>query len=170
MWSYNMESGNDFNGVWTLDVAIPVRRSNQLSYEATDVGSWSFVGPKEPVRNECEVIIWNISYIELQMWNQVSYYTCTYESNFCNSLYRGLKKSGLQWGLNRDIAIRLPRSKQLSYEATDVGSWSFVGPRVPVRNECWTYNMKYFIYWTVDVKSSKLWPSQLWKQFMELCI
>ena len=34
----------DFNGVWTRDLAIPVRRSNQLSYEATDVGSWSFVG------------------------------------------------------------------------------------------------------------------------------
>ena len=28
----------------TCDLAIPVRRSNQLSYEATDVGSWSFVG------------------------------------------------------------------------------------------------------------------------------
>ena len=33
----------DFNGVWTRDLAIPVRRSNQLSYEVTDVGSWSFV-------------------------------------------------------------------------------------------------------------------------------
>ena len=34
----------DFNGVWTGDLTIPVRRSNQLSsYEATDVGSWSFV-------------------------------------------------------------------------------------------------------------------------------
>ena len=32
-----------FNGVWTRDLAIPVRRSNQLSYEATDVGSWSFL-------------------------------------------------------------------------------------------------------------------------------
>ena len=31
----------DFNGIWTLDLAIPVRRSssNQLSYEATDVFS-----------------------------------------------------------------------------------------------------------------------------------
>ena len=29
----------DFNGVWTRDLAIPVQRSNQLSYEATDVGS-----------------------------------------------------------------------------------------------------------------------------------
>ena len=25
----------DFNGVWTRDLTIPVRRSNQLSYEAT---------------------------------------------------------------------------------------------------------------------------------------
>ena len=41
----------DFNGVWTRDVAIPVRRSNQLSYEATDVGSWSFVSSIEPVKN-----------------------------------------------------------------------------------------------------------------------
>ena len=46
----------DFNRVWTHDLAMPVRCSNQLSYEATDVGSWSVVGPKEPVRNECEVI------------------------------------------------------------------------------------------------------------------
>ena len=35
----------DFNRVWTRDLAILVRRSNQLRYEATDVGSWSFVGP-----------------------------------------------------------------------------------------------------------------------------
>ena len=45
----------DFNGVWTHDLAIPVRRSKQLSYEATDVGSWSefdrlgelYLGPKK---------------------------------------------------------------------------------------------------------------------------
>ena len=42
----------DFNGVWTRDLAIPVRRSNQLSYEATDDGSWSFVGSNVLVRNE----------------------------------------------------------------------------------------------------------------------
>ena len=46
----------DFNRVRTLDLAIVVRCSNQLSYEATDIGSWSFVGPKEPMRNECKVI------------------------------------------------------------------------------------------------------------------
>ena len=47
----------DFNGVWTCDLAIPVWRSNQVSYEAADIESWSFVRPKEPVSNECEVII-----------------------------------------------------------------------------------------------------------------
>ena len=60
-------NNQDFNGVWTCDPATTVQRSYQPSYEATDVGSWSFVGRKEPVRNECGVIIWNISYIELQM-------------------------------------------------------------------------------------------------------
>ena len=29
-----------FNRVWTRDLAIPVQRSNQLSYEATNIGSW----------------------------------------------------------------------------------------------------------------------------------
>ena len=72
------ETSQDFNGVWTHDVAIPVRRSHHLSYKATDVGSWSSVGPKEPMRNEWEFIIWNISYIELRMWNQVSYDTRSY--------------------------------------------------------------------------------------------
>ena len=46
----------DFNGVWTHDLAIPVPCSNQLSYIATDVGSWSVVSSNEPVKNGCEVI------------------------------------------------------------------------------------------------------------------
>ena len=46
----------DFNGVWSRHLTIPVRRSNQLSYEATNVVSWPFVGSNEPVRNECQVI------------------------------------------------------------------------------------------------------------------
>ena len=44
------------NEVWTRDLAMPVRRSNQLSYEATDVESWSFVSFNEPVKNGFEVI------------------------------------------------------------------------------------------------------------------
>ena len=45
----------DFNRVWTRDLATPVRRSNQVNYEATDAGSWSFVSSYEPVKNGCEV-------------------------------------------------------------------------------------------------------------------
>ena len=45
----------DFNGVWTFDFVIPVPRSNQLSYEATNVGSWWFVSSNEPAKNGCEV-------------------------------------------------------------------------------------------------------------------
>ena len=46
----------DFNSVWIHDLAIPVQRSSQLSYEGFDIGSWWFVGPKEPMRNECEFL------------------------------------------------------------------------------------------------------------------
>ena len=52
----------DLNGVWARDPAIPVRRSNQLNYEATDVGNRSFKSSNEPVRNECEVIYEMFSY------------------------------------------------------------------------------------------------------------
>ena len=44
----------NFNAVWTRDLripGIPVRRSNQLTYETTDVGSWSFVGSHVRVMN-----------------------------------------------------------------------------------------------------------------------
>ena len=95
----------DFNGVWTCDPATTVRCSNQLSYEATDVGSWSFVGRREPVRNECEVIIWNISYVELRMWNQVSYEPRMYNTNLCNCVYRRLKKVRTSMGFGR-ITLR----------------------------------------------------------------
>ena len=64
----------------------------------------------------------------------------------------------------------LRRSNQLSYEATDVGSWSFVDPKEPVRNAMWSHNMKYYIYWTGDVKSSELLYLHLWKQFMQFLI
>ena len=62
----------DFNGVWTRDLAIPVRRSNQLSYEATDVGSWSFVSSNGLERNE-SMMKWYMIWIiyELLIWNQV---------------------------------------------------------------------------------------------------
>ena len=62
----------DFNGVWTRDLAIPVGRSHQLSYEATDVVSWSFVVSNEPW-GCMQSDIRYVSYIQLRMWNQVNY-------------------------------------------------------------------------------------------------
>ena len=76
----------DFNRDWTRDLAILVQRSNQLSYEDTDIGRWSFLGRKEWMWS----FIWSISYIELQMWNEVIYYARSYESNLCDCVYRSL--------------------------------------------------------------------------------
>ena len=76
----------DFNGVWTRDLAIPVRRSNQLSYEATDVGSWSFVGSNVPVRNEWTMkwyMKW-IIYMNCGYEIKWSYDPGSYERNLCN--------------------------------------------------------------------------------------
>ena len=75
----------DFNGVWTRDLAIPVRRSNQLSYEATDVGSWSFVGSNVPWgMNQWWNGIWNESYMNCGYEIKWSYDLRSYERNFWN--------------------------------------------------------------------------------------
>ena len=122
----------DFKGVWTRDLAIPVRRSNQLSYEATDVRSWSFMGSNVPVRNE-STIKWYMKWIiyELRIWNQVKLWS----SQFLQLRKEAWKIQDFNGVWTRDLAIPVRRSNQLSYETTDVGSWSFVGSNVPVRNE-----------------------------------
>ena len=57
-----------FSRIWTRDLAIPVRRSNQLSYEATDVGSWSIMCSYVPVKEvNFDKCIWNKSYVHLMM-------------------------------------------------------------------------------------------------------
>ena len=54
------KKSQDFKGIWTRDLAIPVRCSDQVSYEATDVGSQSirclYVPVKEMKGDRC---IWN---------------------------------------------------------------------------------------------------------------
>ena len=55
-------------------------------------------------------------------------------------------------------------------EATDVGDWSFAGSNGTVRNEWmmkWYMNYIYLSSSTADVKSNKLWASQLWMQFLQ---
>ena len=55
----------DFNGIWARDLAIPLRRSSQLSYEATDVGSghllWGAVCKKNYLEQICDIF----SYLEI---------------------------------------------------------------------------------------------------------
>ena len=52
----------DFNRVWTRDLAITGAMLYQLSYEATDVGSRSIVGSYVPVKEMSVNDIWNKSY------------------------------------------------------------------------------------------------------------
>jgi len=81
--------------VWPRDTGVmlqPTELWNHWCWELLICELWV-------LRNECHVI-WNISYIDLWMWNQVSYDPRNYESNLCNCVYRSLKKSGLQGGLN----------------------------------------------------------------------
>ena len=83
----------NFNGVWNRDLAITVRCSNQLSYEATHVGSWSFVSflwaREEWTWNDS----WNGLYIELRIWNQVSYDLRSVLSSWSKSFSRNPEKS-----------------------------------------------------------------------------
>ena len=53
----------DFNRVWTRDLAITGAMLYQLSYEATDVGSRSIVGSYVPVKEMSVNDIWNKSYM-----------------------------------------------------------------------------------------------------------
>ena len=58
----------DFNGIWTRDLAIPVRRSNQLSYEATDVGSWSIMCSYVPVKEVNVTNVYEINHMFIWWW------------------------------------------------------------------------------------------------------
>ena len=71
LWAQFMQLGKrslkkiqDFNGIWTRYLAIPVRCSDQLSYEATDVGSRPIMCSNLPVKEmKCDKCIWNKSYM-----------------------------------------------------------------------------------------------------------
>ena len=81
----------DFNRVWTCECAVPVRCSNQLNYEATDVGSWSVMCSYVPVKEMNVTDVYEINHIVLQKWNQVKNDPCSCERNLCNCI-RSLKK------------------------------------------------------------------------------
>ena len=69
----------DFNGVWTRDLAITGAMLYQLSYEATDIGSRSIVGSYVPVKEMSVNDIWNKSYMncgnKMKMKKRLSQWT-----------------------------------------------------------------------------------------------
>ena len=109
----------DFNGVWTRDLAINGAMLYQLSYEATDVGSSSIVGSYVPVKKMSVNDIWNKSYKncgnEMKMKKWSSQWT-----QFMQLGKKAWKKNpGLQRGLNPWPGDTGAILYQLSYEATD---------------------------------------------------
>ena len=93
---------------------------------------------------------------------------CSCELNLCNC-ERSLKKiqdfNGV-WTCECVVLVRC--SNQLSYEATDVGSWSVMCSYVPVKemNVTDVYEINHIS--TAEMKSSEEWSLQLWMQFMQL--
>ena len=146
----------DFNGVWTRDLAIPVRRSNQLSYEATDVGSWSFVGSNDPVRNESMMNgIWNESYMNCGYEIKWSYDLRSYEHNFCNCIENPEKfrtSTGFEPVTSR---FRCDALTNWAMKPLTLGAGHLWVLMIP-----WGMNQWWMVYemnhiWTADMKSSE---------------
>ena len=109
----------DFNEVWTRDLAILVRCSNQLIYEATDVGSWSFVSSNEPVKNGYEMF----HILNCEFENQVSYDLRSYE---CNSSDCILKPEKVSTSTGFEPVTSRYRCNALTNWAMKPLSWSLV--------------------------------------------
>ena len=156
----------DFNAVWTSDLAIPVRCFNQLSYEATDVGSWSLVGSNVPVRNE-STMKWYMKWIiyELRIWNKVKLWSSQLRTPFLQLCKEARKIQDFNGVWIRYLTIPVRRSNQLSYEATDVGSWSL---NLWVLMLPWGMNQWINDIWNGHIRTAdmkvKRWSLQLWTQ------
>ena len=59
----SLKTIQDFNGIWTRDFAVPMWCCNQLSYEATDVGSWSIMCSYVPVKEMNLKDVYEINHI-----------------------------------------------------------------------------------------------------------
>ena len=68
--------------------------------------------------------VWNAWYIELRIWNQVSYDHRSYELQFKQLHLEAWKSQDFNGVWTRDLAIPVRRSNQLSYEATDTDTVS----------------------------------------------
>ena len=77
------EKIQDFNGVWTRDLAITGAMLYQLSYEATDIGSWSIiVGSYVPVKEMSVNDIWNKSCLKCRNEMKMKKWSAEFFSGF----------------------------------------------------------------------------------------
>ena len=125
----------DFNGVWTRDLAITGAMLYQLSYEATDVGRRSIVGSYVPVKEMSVIDIWNKSHMncgnEMKMkkwWSQWTQFMQLRKEAWKKMQKQKQKQKNEIQDFNGvwtgDLAITGAMLYQMSYEATDVGSRS----------------------------------------------
>ena len=90
----------DFNGIWTCDLMIPVWCSNQLSYiyDVTDVGSWLIMCSYVPVKMMSVLNVYILVYEiikfiwEPRKWNQMKNDPGSCERNLCNCIRNQKKK------------------------------------------------------------------------------
>ena len=133
--------------VWTHDLTIPVRCSSQLSYKATDVGSWSIMCSYVPLKEMNVTDEYEMNHIRsaemkaeewsLQLWTQ-----------FMQLRKKPEKNSGLQWGLNlwmRSTGAMLWSTELWSHWFWELVSYVFICARE--RDECdrciWNKSYKY---------------------------
>ena len=93
-------------------------------------------------------------------------YSC--EHNLCNCVSSPKKIQDFNRIWTHDLTIPVRCSNRLSYEATDVGSWSIMCSYVLVKemNVIDVYETNHTR--TAEMKSNEDWTSQLWTQFMQL--
>ena len=90
----------DFNRIWTHDPTIPVRCSNRLSYEATDVGSWSIMCSCVLVKEMNVIDVYETNHIRTAEMKSNEEWTLQLWTQFMQLRNKRKKNSGLKWDLN----------------------------------------------------------------------
>ena len=88
---YRILKKSGLDGVWTRDLQYRGGALTNWAMKPLTLGAGHLWG----LRSQWGMIvkfIWNISNIELRIWNQVSYDRRSYERILCNCVYRSLKK------------------------------------------------------------------------------
>ena len=132
-----------------------------------------FLVSKKRASNENEIVIdvqtvYETNHIRTAEMKSNEEWSTRCEQNSCNCVSCLKKIQDLNGVWTRDLAIPVRCSNQLSYEATDVGSWSIMSSYVPVKemNVIAVYEINHIR--TPEMKSNEEWSSQLWTQFIQL--